>query len=215
MGTPDDEGDDGTDEPETAGAAGRASGGDGELPEDVLDRAAGLTRRARNAVDEAEAAAYRRERDAVLGHHGYAARVREDGDRPVLACYPAEWVEDGTVRVDRVEDVSRGVERPLSGAGDAEDWSAVAERNRALAEAVATAHGEPHGETASALAAFASNHYAKGIERLTADELAEFREEFFPRNAWPSRAQRERLAESIDLVYATAGAERPDARSPD
>lgn len=192
---------------------GAAGHGDGELPAEVLDEAERLTRLARDAVDEAEAEAYRDERDAMLTGYGYAARVRDDGGRAVLVCYPAEWLEDGTVRVERVADVSRGVERPLSGPGDAEDWETVAAHNRSLAAAVASAHGETHGATARSLAAFASNHYAKEIERLTAAELAEFREEFFPRNSWPSDAQRERLEESIDLVYATAGVEFPDVRA--
>lgn len=182
----------------------------GDLPGTVVDEAERLTRLARNAVDPAEATAYREERDALLAEHGYTARIRDGDDGAVLVCYPDAWVDDGTVQVERIQDVSRGVERAISGPGS-RPWAAVAEHNDALAEAVARQHGQPHGDTAAALAAFANNHYAKQIERLSKTELAEFCEEYFPRNAWPSDRQQERLRESIVLTFETAGATPPAA----
>ena len=160
----------------------------------------------RDVSDDAEAAAYRADREALLTEHGYAARVREDSDGDVLVLYPAAWLEDGTVQVDRVEDVSRGVEVPLSGPGEGRDWEAVEAHNREIAETVAAAHGEPHGETAHALADFASNHYAKRLESLTPAERREFREEYLPRNGWPSEAQRDVVAESLRLTLAAGDA---------
>lgn len=182
----------------------------GDLPRAVVDEAERLTRLARSAVDPAEATAYRKDRDALLADHGYAARIRDDDNGAVLVCYPDEWVDDGTVQVERIKDVSRGVERTISGPGN-QPWTAVAEHNEALADAVARQHGQPHADTAAALAAFANNHYAKQIERLTETELAEFCDEYFPRNAWPSDRQHARLRESIVLTFETAGATPPAA----
>jgi hypothetical protein len=174
-----------------------------ELPEDVLDRAEELTRLARQAVDDAEAAAYREERERLLAEHDYTARVRED-DRAVLVCHPAEWVEDGTVVPERVEDIDRGVERPLEGPGVGAEWEVVAEHNDEVVQQVAAEHGEVHGANARALADFCSNHYAKPIETATDEELDEFVEEYFPRNAWPSDDQTAVVEESVRLTVAVA-----------
>lgn len=174
-------------------------GGSDELPEDVADEAERLTRLARQAVDGDEAKAYRDERDSLLEACGFEARVREDG-RETLVLYPAEWVQEGTVHPDRVDDVGRGVERPLEGPGGTEEWEAIAEHNRDIAKAVTAEHGEVHGENARALAAFASNHYAKPIEELSPGEREEFREEFFPRNAFPTDEQKAVVEESIRIV---------------
>jgi hypothetical protein len=199
------------DDPDDVDDAGDGdAAGDGPLPEAVIEEAERLTRLAREAVDEAEATAYRQERDELVAGHDYEARVREDDDTLVL--HPEEWLADGTVQVDRVEDVDRGVEVPLSGPGDAEDWATVEAQNRALAETVAETHGEPHGATAHALADFAGNHYAKLVEDLTGDELAAFRKEYLPRNAWPTDEQLDALADSIERIYAAADAPVPGER---
>lgn len=174
------------------------------LPEAAIDRAERLTRQLRNAVDGDERAAYRRERDALLGEHGYDARVRKGETGETLVLYPAEWTDEGTIRTDRIDDTGRAVERPLSGPGSGADWDEIDEHNRAIAARVRERHGEVHGETATAFAEFMSNHYAKPIERATPDEREEFRREYFPRNAWPTDEQRERLAESIRLVVEAA-----------
>jgi len=180
---------------------------DEDLPEEVVDDAERLTRLARQAVDENEARAYRDERDSLLDAYGFEARVREDG-RDTLVCYPSEWVREGTVHPERVEDVDRGIERPLEGPGETEEWETVAEHNRDIAAAVAAEHGEIHGENARALAAFASNHYAKPIGDLTPAEREEFREEFFVRNAFPSDDQKAAVDESLQLVAEMLEKER-------
>ena len=59
-----------------------------------------------------------------------------------------------------------------------------------------------HGANAHALADYASNHYAKPIGDLTGQELAEFLDEYFPRNAWPSDDQKAAVEESVRLVFA-------------
>ena len=171
-----------------------------EVPEDVVDEAGRLTRRARQAADDNEARAYRDERDRLLEKHGFRARVREDG-RETLVLYPAEWVVEGTVHPDRVEDVDRGIERPLEGPGEAQKWETIAEHNSEIAASIAAAHGEVHGANARALADFASNHYAKPLEKLSPGEREEFLTEYFPRNAFPSDDQKAVVEESVRIVY--------------
>jgi len=159
---------------------------------------------ARNAVDEAEATAYREERADLLARYDYTARVREDDTGDVLVCYPAEWVEDGVIRPKRVEDTARGVEVRLSGTGDPDEWDTIAERNDAVVEAVREEHGKVHAATARNLADFMGNHYAKPIAEATPDELVEFHEEYFIRNAWPTEAQQSALEKSIRLTVEAA-----------
>ena len=177
--------------------------GDPPLPIDVITRVVTLTRQVRRTVDDDERAAVSTERDRVLAAHGYIARVREDDAGETLVLYPDEWVEDDVVRVARVEDPGRAVERSLSGVGS-DDWDAVEAHNRRVAERVRAVHGDPHGATAHAYADFMSNHYAKRVERATPAERREFREEYFPRNAWPTEAQREVIEESLRRVEEIA-----------
>jgi len=175
-----------------------------DLPEDLLSEAETLTRRARRASDPAEAEAYRRRRDELLADHDFVARVREDETRDVLVCYPEEWVDDGVVRVDRVEDTDRAAEIPLSGPGDPEQWEEVDEHNRAVAAAVREAHGDAHGDNAAAFAAFMSNHYAKPIEEATPGEVEWFLEDYYVRNVWPDDDQAAVVAESVALARSAA-----------
>jgi len=179
-----------------------------DLPADITEEVERLTRLARNAVDEGETEAYREQRATLLEQYDYTARVREADTGDVLVCYPTEWVEDGVIRPDRVEDTDRGVEVRLSGPGDPDEWADVAAANDAVVSDVREAHGEVHGETARALADFMGNHYAKPIADATPDELAEFREEYFPRNAWPTDEQTVALAESVRLTVEAADRER-------
>ena len=181
-------------------------GGDADVPEPVVDRAETLTRRAREAVDPAEREAYLDERDEVVADHDYVARVREDEDDETLVLHPDEWLEDGVVRIDRIEDTDRAVERPLSGAGTAEDddWEAIEAHNRAVAERVRERHGEAHGANAHAFADFMANHHRKRVEDATSDEREVFLAEYFVRNAWPTDDQRAAVERSLELVMETA-----------
>ena len=199
----------GQDDGRTAGDATWAAApaaGNPPLPADVIARAVTLTRRLRQAVDDDERAAFGAERDRLLADHGYVARVREDAAGETLVLYPDEWVDDGVVRVDRVEDTDRAVERPLSGVGN-DDWDDVAAHNRRIADRVADVHGDPHGATAHAYADFMSNHYAKRIQAASPAERREFREEYLPRNGWPTEAQREAVEESLRRIEETAATE--------
>lgn len=180
-----------------------------ELPEGVVDEAVRLTRLARNAVDDAEADACRRERGRLLDEYGYAARVRTDDQGAVLVCYPTDWVTDGDVDTDSIQDLDRAVERRLSGAGDPDDWTAVDAHNREVAAAVADEHGPVHGATAEAFADFMGNHYARRLETAGPRECREFLAEYLPRNAWPTEEQLAVARRSLALAFEAAGAEPP------
>ncbi|PSP76075.1 rnhA operon protein [Halobacteriales archaeon QS_1_68_20] len=177
-----------------------------ELPDDVRAKVERLTHRARRAGDEGTASAHRARRDELLAEYGYRARVRQEDAREVLVLYPDDWVEDGTVRTDRIEDTDRAAEIPLSGPGNPEDWDDVEAHNRDVVARVRDRHGDVHGDNAAAFADFMGNHYAKRVEEATPGEVGEFLAEYFPRNAWPGERQREVIEESVDLVR-TAGEE--------
>ena len=177
-----------------------------ELPVEVADEAERLTRLARAATDPNERAARRERRDDRLAEHGFTARVREESDGDVLVCYPSEWLVDGTIRIERIEDTDRAVERRLSGSGDPDDWEALARHNNRVAERVADRHGSVHGTNARVFADFMSNHRARRVETATDDDRAEFRTEYFVRNAWPTDDQRAAVETSLSLVADVAAA---------
>jgi hypothetical protein len=148
------------------------------LPEAVIEQATQLTRWARRAAQPA-AGTYRERRAELVAAHGYTARTRE-GATDVLVLYPDEWVVDGTVRRDRIDDLDRGIERPLSGDTPEEDWEQVWTHNRELADAVETDYGPVHGANAQALAEFASNTTRPGsntsrARRYTSSSQSTFR----------------------------------------
>jgi len=173
-------------------------------PESVLDEAERLTQLAREAVDRDEAAAYRVDRDERLATHDYTARVREDETRDVLVLHPEEWVEGGEIRTERIADIDRGIEIPLSGPGEGDDWAEIDEYNRDIVADVRDEHGDDHAANVSALADFVGNHYAKPIDDATAAELREFLTEYYPRNAWPTAAQRDIVEKSVRVAFAVA-----------
>lgn len=193
-------------------SAGGTDTGGADLPSRVVDEAERLTRLERSAVDENERGAYERRRDELLSGHEFTARIRDDEGDDVLVLYPESWHEDGVIRTDRIEDIDRAVEIRLEGAGDPDDWDAIDARNRDLVETVREAHGDVHGDNASSLADFASNHYAKPIESLTSEEVLEFRTEYFVRNAWPDEKQQNVIEESIELLFEAADQPVPDRR---
>ncbi|MEF8840001.1 MAG: rnhA operon protein [Haloarculaceae archaeon] len=199
------------DEPgeESDGEPGEGPEPDRSLPESVVEEAERLTRLARDAVDGNEAAAYRDRRRTLLDAHGYTARLRPGDHGEVLVLHPAEWVEDGAVRVELVEDVSRAVEVPLDGTGDPDEWEDVEAHNRTLAEEVEAEHGPVHGANAHAFADFMGNHYARPVERATERQVREFLEDYFPRNAWPTEAQHEAVEASLDLLFERVDRSRP------
>jgi len=174
---------------------------DTPLPEPVVDEAERLTRLARNAADD-EAAAYRAQRGETLDEHDYTARVRDEDDTLVL--YPDAWLDGETVRLERVEDTDRAVEVPLSGTNGEDAWPEIEAHNADLVAAVADEHGAVHAANARAFADFMGNHYLARIESATADQVTEFIEEYYPRNAWASSAQREVVDASLEYVFGAA-----------
>ncbi|WP_380674906.1 DUF7108 family protein [Salinigranum sp. GCM10025319] len=180
------------------------------LPDDVIDEAERLTRLDRDVPDESEAAAHRERRDALLAEHDYTARYREEDDTLVLN--PAEWFEAGEVRTDRIDDLSRAIERPLSDAGADDEWRTVEAHNAALVERVDAEHGPVHAANARAFADFMGNHYTRRVETASRRELREFLDEYYPRNAWPSERQKTVIEESLRLLFEVADADLPDYR---
>ncbi len=177
-----------------------------DLPSQTVDEAERLTRLARAAVDENERKAYREKRAEILREHGFTARVREEDSGDVLVCHPSEWVDEGEIRIERIEDTDRAVERRLSGSTDADGWETVAAHNERVAEHIADSHGASHGANAQAFADFMSNHYARRVESAEEGEIEEFLGEYFVRNAWPSDEQKAVVEKSLSFVFDRAKA---------
>ncbi|WP_096393929.1 hypothetical protein [Halorubrum trapanicum] len=181
-----------------------------DVPVEAVDEAERLTRLAREAesaepTPEIEQAAdqYRERRDALAAEYGYTARIRDEDDALVL--YPDEWMDEGTVQLDRVGDTDRAVEVSLSGPGDADRYREVAAYNEAVAEAVAEREAEVHARTAETFATFMSNHYVRPVDDATPKMRAEFREEYLVRNGWPTDEQLDAVDESLSVIESVAG----------
>ena len=189
-----------------------------DLPTETADEAERLTRLARAAVDTNERDAYREKREEILAEYGFTARIRGEDETAarggagredagdVLVCHPSEWVEEGEIRTENIEDTSRAVERRLSGPADPDDWETVAAHNDRVAERVEESHGAVHGANARTFADFMSNHYARRVESATEEEIEEFLGEYFVRNAWPTDDQKAVIETSLSFVFAGAEA---------
>jgi hypothetical protein len=173
-----------------------------EIPQDTLAEAKRLTRVLRRTTDPAETATYQQERDRLVEAFGFEVRVRTDDD--TLVCYPAEWLDSGTIQLDQIEDRDRAIEVSLSGPGDPDDWDVIKSYNDSLVARVRTEFGDTHAANARALASFMGNHYAKRMDSATHEEIDEFRTEYYPRNAWPTEDQREALEKSLQLIETLA-----------
>ncbi|SEH38862.1 hypothetical protein SAMN05192561_101430 [Halopenitus malekzadehii] len=173
---------------------------DADIPSDAVEEAERLTRLARNANESEAVDLYRRRRAELVSDHDYTPRVREEDDTLVL--YPSEWMADGTVQLDRIEDTDRAVEVSLSGPGDADQFDEVDAANAAIVDRIAAEHGPEHAANVRAFADFMSNHYVRRVTEATAAEREKFRTEYYPRNVWPSDEQRDRLDRSLSLLDA-------------
>ncbi|MFP4530308.1 MAG: rnhA operon protein, partial [Halodesulfurarchaeum sp.] len=175
-----------------------------DLPDPVFDAARAMTRAIRRET-HSDPATIRERRDRLLDRHGYAARVREDESGPVLVCYPDHWLEDGTFQPENMESTENAVEGPLYSVPEGDSWAAIEAHNEALVERVADQFGEPHGTNAEAFGTYMANHHAARIEAATATEIEDFLAEYFPRNAWPSRAEAAAVERSLELLFEVAG----------
>jgi len=181
-----------------------------ELPEDLIAAAERLTRLARRATDGREADAYREDRDQRLAEYGFTARVREEDAGEVLVLHPGEWVEEGTIRTDRIEDTDRAIERRLSGPGEESAFERVDAHNRDVVARIEERAGPVHAANATAFADFMGNHYVRRVETATPAELREFLAEYFPRNAFPTDEQRATVEETLRLVFDVTDREAPE-----
>lgn len=200
-----------------------------DIPVGVVAEVERLTRLARNAAERTEgtdtpvttptgetaesidapgeAALYIERRDELLAAHDYTSRLRESDDTLVL--YPVEWIEDGTVQFDRIDDTDRAVECSLSGPGDEDAWADVEAHNASIVAEVRERFGEEHAVNARAFADFMGNHYAKELERATGGEIREFLTEYYPRNTWPSETASSLVEESVKKTFEVTDAESP------
>jgi len=181
-----------------------------ELPPDAVEAAERLTKLARQVGDEAEADAYRQRRAETLAEHDYTARVRDEDE--TLVCHPAEWIEDGTVILDRIEDTDRAVEVSLAATDDG-SWEEIEAHNSTLVEAVEAEYGAVHAQNVRAFADFMGNHYLGRVDEATDEQIAEFTNEYFPRNAWPDKKQREVVETSLEHLSTVSEADCPSPTS--
>ncbi|CCQ33262.1 hypothetical protein HLRTI_001871 [Halorhabdus tiamatea SARL4B] len=196
-----------TDSDTTAGDSSTDESTTEELPRDVVETVERLTHRARWADDE-RATTLRDRRDDILAEHGFEARIRSERDGDVLVCYPGEWLEDGEVVIDRIDDRSRALERALDPETDA-DWETIDADNREVVDAVEEHYGAVHAANVAAFADYMSNHHALRIADATADHVAEFLDEYFPRNAFPDDDQRAVVEESLQRAFEFVDGEPP------
>ncbi len=166
-----------------------------------------MTRLAREVVDDAEADAYRTERDEILAEYDYTARIRNDETGDVLVCHPVEWVDDGVIRPERVDDIDRGVEIRLSApatrtSGQRSRW------NRAVVDAVTVAQVR-HTRTRSC--SLIQGITTRNRSRRRRRRNSGVSRRLCPRNAWPTAEQRSVLDQSIRLTVEEAGGRAPDA----
>lgn len=179
-----------------------------ELPEEIVEKAVELSQKAQHPQLPTDR--FERERDALVSEYGFRARIRDDDSRgPVLVCYPDDWLSEGTVRLSRVDNTDRAVERPLFTVETDQTWERVYSHNEEVVTQVFNEFGEVHGENAQAFADYMSNHYKRQVESAGSHELNEFLNEYYPRNAWPSEAQKRVVEESLRLVFTVTGTQPP------
>jgi hypothetical protein len=181
------------------------------LPTDTVDTAERLTKLARHVGDETEAAVYRERRDDLLDEHEYTARLREEDETLVL--YPDEWLDEGTVVLDRIEDTDRAVEVPLSAASGEGSWDEIEAHNSALVEAVEDEYGPLHAANVRAFADFMGNHYLARVDNATDEQIEEFTRDYYRRNAWPSKKQRAAVETSLEYLSTVSEADCPNPAS--
>lgn len=174
-----------------------------EFAEDAVERIRELTRHIRKADGRETIRDLNRRRERLLTAMGAHLHVRDDAP-PVLVLSPDDWVDDGTVHPDRIDDRSRACEVPLDPEAEPATWEAVMEANMAVAEAVERRHGPDHGANAEALAAYLSNHHLRRIDAATEAELRTFLTEYYPRNVWPTSHQAAIVRASVERAREVA-----------
>lgn len=171
-----------------------------ELPDDVVEKAVELSQKAHHPNFSTDR--FEQERDELLAGYGFKTRVRDDDSLGlVLVCYPAEWISDGVVQLSQVEDTDRAVERPLFPTETDDEWSEIHGHNQTVVSRIREDYSDVHGDNVQAFADFMSNHYKRRVESASTREVEEFVSEYFPRNAWPSDTQKERIEKSLRLVF--------------
>lgn len=151
--------------------------------------------------DRTDVQEIRRERDAIAERHGYGVRLRDADD--VLVCYPLDWLDDGTVDLDSVEDLDRAVEVSLGGGSD--DVADVRDANDAVVEPVLEEADDAVGYDAAAFAEYCENHHRARLGEVSRTQVERFLEEYYPRNVWPPDGAEDRVEEALRRVLDRAG----------
>lgn len=165
------------------------------MTEEWVERAVEFTRHGLRTGDEEVL----ERRDRLVRSHGHRARLRLDD--MVLVLYPEEWVEDGEVRFEEVEDVDRALEVELE---PEKEWGEAHSENKELLSEFGERVEDHHVYNARVFTEFLENHYSISVMDARQEHVNEFLEEFYPRNAWPSRQARVCVDESVEMFLEFA-----------
>lgn len=176
------------------------SNSDKPIPEDIVDKSISLTLRSRNITDENTSEELLKKRDNMLKRYDYTARVREEDDTLVL--YPSNWLnkEGGKINLREIEDTGNAVEVSLSGPNKDANWEDIEKANSRIVSKVRDEYTDAYAANIRAFADFMGNYYLKKVTEATQEEKTEFKEEYYPRNVWPTEEQLSSLEDSIDIL---------------
>lgn len=130
----------------------------------------------------------------VASDHGFRARLRDDD---VLVLHPDGWLdEDGVLRGD--VDPDEALEVPLGDSGGAEE---ARERNDELLDGFEREVGdEDVWFNVELFAEYCETHHGVAVDEVTARQLEEFVDEYYPRNVWASESAEEKLERSLQAL---------------
>ncbi|MFB6187930.1 MAG: rnhA operon protein, partial [Halobacteriaceae archaeon] len=132
---------------------------------------------------------YKQRRRELLDRFDYEFHLRSTENETVLVCYPSAWMDNGIVDIEAIDDRDKAIERNLNSTHSEKDWETIYTINNEIATDVKESYGKIHGQTATAFSEFMSNHRMAPIWNATANDIIEFLQEYFVRNAWPTDAQ--------------------------
>ena len=118
---------------------------------------------------------------ALAAENGFVARLRDD---ETLVLYPDDWVVDGKVDLERIDDTDRAYEIPLSEKG--ESWEDVHSYNSDVIEKLSEMEEITETEVSNAeyFVEFVENHYILPVDEVSQKHVREFLEDYYPRNVW-------------------------------
>ncbi|XGI83882.1 rnhA operon protein [Halorutilales archaeon Cl-col2-1] len=166
--------------------------------EDWVDEAVRLTKMSLTSPSPV----YEDRLDELAAENGFVARLRDD---ETLVLYPDDWVVDGEVDVERIEDTDRAHEIPLSEKG--ESWEDVHSYNSDVIEELSEMEEVTETEVSNAeyFVEFLENHYILPVDEVSQKHVREFLEDYYPRNVWSSPNEEETVKKSVRKLLEAAG----------